>query len=168
MVDKIVTDYVQIEAIFELGDVDGDGQIDMGEFVGKELFSFENILIFNNVTGLMISDDTTADPAEEKKKAETVDKKVSVSKDYFPNYQMLILFLLQDKVGTARQDLFFFVLFPILFAVFNIFYWVVFLNRLVFFFFTNILNFKILNEVFPHKKQSTNKFSLESPLLFKS
>ena len=81
MVDKIVTDYVQIEAIFELGDVDGDGQIDMGEFVGKELFSFENILIFHNVTGLMISDDTTADPAEEKKKAETVDKKVSVSKD---------------------------------------------------------------------------------------
>ena len=25
----------QIEAIFELGDVDGDGEIDMGEFVGK-------------------------------------------------------------------------------------------------------------------------------------
>ena len=24
----------QIEAIFELGDVDGDGEIDMGEFVG--------------------------------------------------------------------------------------------------------------------------------------
>ena len=27
----------QIEAIFELGDVDGDGEIDMGEFVGKLL-----------------------------------------------------------------------------------------------------------------------------------
>ena len=33
----------------------------------------------------MISEDTTTDPAEEKKKAETVDKKVSVRKDYFPN-----------------------------------------------------------------------------------
>ena len=31
----------------------------------------------------MISDNTTADPAEEKKKAETVDKKVSVSKGYY-------------------------------------------------------------------------------------
>ena len=29
----------QIEAIFELGDVDGDGEIDMGEFVGVFLFS---------------------------------------------------------------------------------------------------------------------------------
>ena len=28
----------EIEAIFELGDVDGDGEIDMGEFVG--IFSF--------------------------------------------------------------------------------------------------------------------------------
>ena len=27
----------QIEAIFELGDVDGDGEIDMGEFVGMLL-----------------------------------------------------------------------------------------------------------------------------------
>ena len=27
----------QIEAIFELGDVDGDGEIDMGEFVGEFL-----------------------------------------------------------------------------------------------------------------------------------
>ena len=28
----------QIEAIFELGDVDGDGEIDMGEFVGARVF----------------------------------------------------------------------------------------------------------------------------------
>ena len=28
--------FPQIEAIFELGDVDGDGEIDMGEFVGKQ------------------------------------------------------------------------------------------------------------------------------------
>ena len=27
--------YLQIEAIFDLGDVDGDGTIDMDEFVGK-------------------------------------------------------------------------------------------------------------------------------------
>ena len=25
----------QIEAIFELGDVDGDGEIELGEFIGK-------------------------------------------------------------------------------------------------------------------------------------
>ena len=31
------TDYLQIEAIFDLGDVDGDGTIDMDEFVGKNL-----------------------------------------------------------------------------------------------------------------------------------
>ena len=30
----------KIEAIFELGDVDGDGQIDMGEFVGKKYLMF--------------------------------------------------------------------------------------------------------------------------------
>ena len=29
--------YLQIEAIFDLGDVDGDGTIDMDEFVGKNL-----------------------------------------------------------------------------------------------------------------------------------
>jgi hypothetical protein len=39
------------------------------------------VFSYKFVTGLMISDDTTADPAEEKKKAETVDKRVSVSKD---------------------------------------------------------------------------------------
>ena len=31
------TNYLQIEAIFDLGDVDGDGTIDMDEFVGKRL-----------------------------------------------------------------------------------------------------------------------------------
>ena len=29
------SNYLQIEAIFDLGDVDGDGTIDMDEFVGK-------------------------------------------------------------------------------------------------------------------------------------
>ena len=31
------SNYLQIEAIFDLGDVDGDGTIDMDEFVGKNL-----------------------------------------------------------------------------------------------------------------------------------
>ena len=30
------SNYLQIEAIFDLGDVDGDGTIDMDEFVGKK------------------------------------------------------------------------------------------------------------------------------------
>ena len=80
MVAIIVTDYVQIEAKFKLDDVDGDGQIDMGEFVGKN-YLLLRVFSYQFVTGLMISDNTTADPAEEKKKAETVDKRVSVSKD---------------------------------------------------------------------------------------
>jgi hypothetical protein len=32
---KFVAVFVQIEAIFELGDVDGDGEIELGEFVGQ-------------------------------------------------------------------------------------------------------------------------------------
>lgn len=35
----------------------------------------------------------------------------------------------QDKVKTARMDLFFFILFPVLFTVFNVIYWIVFLFR---------------------------------------
>ena len=40
----ILKQYPKIEAIFELGDVDGDGQIDMGEFVGEKslMFRIEN------------------------------------------------------------------------------------------------------------------------------
>ncbi len=32
---KIVYSFVQIETIFELGDVDGDGEIELGEFIGS-------------------------------------------------------------------------------------------------------------------------------------
>ena len=39
------------------------------------------------------------------------------------------MFIRQDKVGTARMDLFFFVLFPILFTIFNVIYWIVFMYR---------------------------------------
>ena len=78
----ILKQYPKIEAIFELGDVDGDGQIDMGEFVGENslMFGIENNPLY---IGLMISDDKSADPEEEKKKAETVDKNVAVSKTNF-------------------------------------------------------------------------------------
>ena len=67
----------QIEAIFELGDLNGDGQIDLGEFVGKNIFCdlIKKLLFF---TGLMVTEDKAVDAEEEKKKAETVDKNVSV------------------------------------------------------------------------------------------
>ena len=41
----------------------------------------------------------------------------------------MLSFPLQDKVKTARQDLFFLFLFPILYTIFNICYWVLFLSR---------------------------------------
>ena len=54
----------------------------MGEFVGEKslMLRIENNPVY---IGLMISDDKSADPEEEKKKAETVDKNVAVSKTNF-------------------------------------------------------------------------------------
>ena len=49
------------------------------------------------------------------------------TRDTFVTSFKLIL-TLQDKIKTARQDLFFLAVFPILFTVFNICYWSVHLS----------------------------------------
>jgi hypothetical protein len=84
------------------------------------------IYSYHIVTGLMISDDTTADPAEEKKKAETVDKKLSVS-NVFPSKRLNLdtFFYCRTKLEQLAR------IFSSSssFQSSSQFYWVVFLNR---------------------------------------
>ena len=53
---------------------------------------------------------------------------LSLQKIQYNNLKLTVTETLQDKVKTARQDLFFLGLFPILFGIFNICYWSVFIQ----------------------------------------
>ena len=140
-----------------MGDVNRDGEIDLPEFVGefrkksyfflihRQLhdfnthmssqhylyFYFENIpdLLLLIIAELMIPDVKEAEE-EGKQKAKQVNDDLEVFEtEQKTHYFSLSLNVFQDKVGTARMDLFFFVLFPILFTIFNVIYWIVFMFR---------------------------------------
>ena len=136
-----------------MGDVNRDGEIDLPEFVGefrkkctclRSIFSvffysvvnilyfyFKNIpvLLLLIIAELMIPDVKEAEE-EGKQKAKQVNDDLEVFEtEQKTHYFSLSLNVFQDKVGTARMDLFFFVLFPILFTIFNVIYWIVFMFR---------------------------------------
>ena len=87
------------------------------------------VLLLLIIAELMIPDVKEAEE-EGKQKAKQVNDDLEVFEtEQKTHYFSLSLNVFQDKVGTARMDLFFFVLFPILFTIFNVIYWIVFMFR---------------------------------------
>ncbi|XP_023347755.1 glycine receptor subunit alpha-3 [Eurytemora carolleeae] len=109
----------EIETIFELGDVDGDGEIELGEFIG-----------------LMCPPEKGGNEAAQMKIIEQnmtakYKRRVQRLNSWFEGIDLNVKSNESDleKIRTARLDLFFLGLFPILFFIFNFFYWIVFLTR---------------------------------------